>query len=71
MLPLWHAAVERLAGKAAEAGVHRLVRISPYDAQSRRHTAFAGVEVAPLVEDAVDVEIEGDEERWVRGTPPR
>jgi peptide chain release factor 2 len=46
---------------SAEKGVHRLVRISPYDAQSRRHTAFAGVEVAPLVEDAVDVEIEPDD----------
>src|SRR5215212_4726904 len=46
---------------SAEKGVHRLVRISPYDAQSRRHTAFAGVEVAPLVEDAVDVEIDPDE----------
>src|ERR687897_1081944 len=46
---------------SAEKGVHRLVRISPYDAQSRRHTAFAGVEVAPLVEDTVDVEIEPDE----------
>jgi peptide chain release factor 2 len=41
--------------------VHRLVRISPFDAQSRRHTAFAGVEVAPLVEDAVDVEIDPED----------
>jgi peptide chain release factor 2 len=46
---------------SAEKGVHRLVRISPFDAQSRRHTAFAGVEVAPLVENAVDVEIEPDD----------
>jgi peptide chain release factor 2 len=46
---------------SAEKGVHRLVRISPYDAQSRRHTAFAGAEVAPLVEDAVEVEIEPDD----------
>src|SRR6187397_1994673 len=46
---------------SAEKGVHRLVRISPFDSQSRRHTAFAGVEVAPLVEDAVDVEIEPDD----------
>ena len=45
----------------AEKGVHRLVRISPYDAQSRRHTAFAGLEVAPLVEDTVEVEIEPDD----------
>src|SRR5215218_9262904 len=46
---------------SAEKGVHRLVRISPFDAQSRRHTAFAGVEVAPLVEDALQVEIEPDD----------
>ena len=46
---------------SAEKGVHRLVRISPFDAQSRRHTAFAGVEVAPLVEDAVEVEVEPDD----------
>jgi peptide chain release factor 2 len=46
---------------SAEKGVHRLVRISPFDAQSRRHTAFAGVEVAPLVEDAVEVQIDPDD----------
>jgi peptide chain release factor 2 len=45
---------------SAEKGVHRLVRISPFDSQSRRHTAFAGVEVAPLVEDSVEVEIDPD-----------
>jgi peptide chain release factor 2 len=46
---------------SAEKGVHRLVRISPFDAQSRRHTAFALVEVSPLVDDVTDVEIdEGD-----------
>jgi peptide chain release factor 2 len=43
---------------SAEKGVHRLVRISPFDASSRRHTAFALVEVAPLVEDAVEVDID-------------
>lgn len=43
---------------SAEKGVHRLVRISPFDASSRRHTAFALVEVGPLVEGAVEVEIE-------------
>ena len=43
---------------SAEKGVHRLVRISPFDASSRRHTAFAQVEVSPLVEEAVDVEID-------------
>jgi peptide chain release factor 2 len=46
---------------SAEKGVHRLVRISPFDQAARRHTAFAGVEVAPLVEDDVDVEIEPED----------
>jgi peptide chain release factor 2 len=41
----------------AETGVHRLVRISPFDAQARRHTAFAAVEVTPELEDDVDIEI--------------
>jgi peptide chain release factor 2 len=45
----------------AEAGVHRLVRISPFDAQSRRHTSFASVFVYPLVDDDIEIEIdEGD-----------
>jgi len=41
--------------------VHRLVRISPFDSASRRHTAFAGLEVAPFVEAGVDIEIEPDD----------
>ena len=41
----------------AERGVHRLVRISPYDAQKRRHTSFASVFVYPQVEEGDDVEI--------------
>ncbi len=45
----------------AEAGVHRLVRISPFDAQARRHTSFASVFVYPEVEDDIEVDIdEGD-----------
>ncbi|MBW3533716.1 MAG: peptide chain release factor 2 [Gemmatimonadetes bacterium] len=45
----------------AEKGVHRLVRISPFDAQSRRHTSFASVFVYPMVEDDIEIEIdEGD-----------
>ena len=48
---------------AAERGVHRLVRISPFDAQSRRHTAFAQVDVGPLVDDAVEIEIDEDDLR--------
>jgi peptide chain release factor 2 len=43
---------------AAERGVHRLVRISPFDAQSRRHTAFAQLDVAPLVTGDVEVELD-------------
>lgn len=41
----------------AETGVHRLVRISPFDAQARRHTAFASVDVTPAIEDAGEIEI--------------
>lgn len=45
----------------AERGVHRLVRLSPFDSAHRRHTSFAGVEVAPVVEDTGDVEINEDD----------
>ena len=41
----------------SEIGVHRLVRISPFDANKRRHTSFASVDVIPEVEDDIDVEI--------------
>ena len=41
-----------------EEGVHRLVRISPFDAQSRRHTAFASVSVVPELDDSIEVEID-------------
>jgi peptide chain release factor 2 len=46
---------------SAEKGVHRLVRISPFDSASRRHTAFAGLEVAPLIDGDVSIEIEPDD----------
>jgi peptide chain release factor 2 len=46
---------------SAEKGVHRLVRLSPFDSANRRQTSFAGVEVAPVVEEAGDVEIEDDD----------
>jgi peptide chain release factor 2 len=42
----------------AEKGVHRLVRISPYDAQSRRHTSFASVFVYPVIDDTIEITIE-------------
>jgi peptide chain release factor 2 len=41
----------------AEAGIHRLVRISPFDSNSRRHTSFASVFVYPSVSDEIDIEI--------------
>jgi len=40
-----------------EAGVHRLVRISPFDAAARRQTSFASVWVYPVVDDSIDIEI--------------
>jgi peptide chain release factor 2 len=43
---------------SAERGVHRLVRISPFDASSRRHTSFASVAVAPVIDGSVEVEID-------------
>jgi peptide chain release factor 2 len=43
---------------AAERGVHRLVRISPFDSSARRHTSFAQLDVGPLVDEGVDVEID-------------
>ena len=46
---------------ASEKGVHRLVRLSPFDAAHRRQTSFAGVEVSPVVDDIGDVEIEDDD----------
>jgi len=41
----------------AETGVHRLVRISPFDAQARRHTSFASIFVYPVVDDTINVEV--------------
>jgi len=40
-----------------ESGVHRLVRISPYDSQARRHTSFASVWVYPVIDDRIDIEV--------------
>ncbi len=41
-----------------ENGVHRLVRISPFDSGARRHTSFASVSISPVIEDDVDIEVE-------------
>jgi len=46
-----------------ERGVHRLVRISPFDSNKRRHTSFAGVDVVPLIEDSGELEIKDEELR--------
>jgi peptide chain release factor 2 len=46
-----------------EAGVHRLVRISPFDSQKRRHTSFASVSVAPEVDDSITIDIRDDDLR--------
>ncbi len=41
----------------AESGVHRLVRISPFDSNARRHTSFASVHVYPLVDDSIEIDV--------------
>jgi peptide chain release factor 2 len=48
---------------SAEVGVHRLVRISPFDSQARRHTSFASVDCLPEIEDAGEIEIDEEELR--------
>ncbi len=45
----------------SEKGVHRLVRLSPFDSANRRQTSFAGVEVSPVVQETADVQIEDDD----------
>ncbi len=62
-------AVLRIEGENAygymksEAGVHRLVRVSPFDASGRRHTSFASLDVMPEVDDTVEVEIRPEDLR--------
>jgi peptide chain release factor 2 len=48
---------------SCETGVHRLVRISPFDSQNRRHTSFAAVDCVPEFEDDIDIEINDDDIR--------
>lgn len=47
----------------SEAGVHRLVRISPFDSQARRQTSFAAVDVLPEIDDSIEIEIKPDDLR--------
>ena len=47
----------------AEAGIHRLVRISPFDSSGRRHTSFASVYVSPVIDDTIEVDIKMEEVR--------
>jgi len=47
----------------SEKGIHRLVRISPFDSAKRRHTSFASVDVIPLFEDEIDIEINKEDLR--------
>src|SRR6266511_2140322 len=46
-----------------ESGVHRLVRISPFDSNARRHTSFASIDVYPVVDDRIVIDIDEDEVR--------
>jgi peptide chain release factor 2 len=48
----------------AESGVHRLVRISPFDSNARRHTSFASVFVYPLIDDTIDIEVNPADVEW-------
>ena len=68
-------AVIKVSGESAygwlktESGVHRLVRISPFDAGARRHTSFASVWVFPVVDETIDIEIvrQGSQNRHIPG----
>src|SRR3954451_4669211 len=48
----------------AESGVHRLVRISPFDSNARRHTSFASVYVYPLIDDTIEIEVNPSDVEW-------
>jgi len=47
----------------SEKGVHRLVRISPFDANSKRHTSFASVDVSPIIDDKIEIELKPEDLR--------
>jgi peptide chain release factor 2 len=48
----------------SESGVHRLVRISPFDSNARRHTSFASVFVSPVVDDNIDINVNPSDLEW-------
>jgi len=48
----------------AESGVHRLVRISPFDSNARRHTSFASVYVYPLIDDSIEINVSPADVEW-------
>ena len=48
----------------AENGVHRLVRISPFDSNARRHTSFASIYVYPLIDDTIDIQVNPGDIEW-------
>jgi peptide chain release factor 2 len=48
----------------AESGVHRLVRISPFDSNARRHTSFASIYVYPLIDDTIDIKVNPADVEW-------
>ncbi len=48
----------------AESGVHRLVRISPFDSNARRHTSFASVYAYPLIDDTIDIKVNPADVEW-------
>jgi len=47
----------------SERGIHRLVRISPYDAQARRHTSFAAIDVIPEIDDTIEIDVKDEDLR--------
>jgi peptide chain release factor 2 len=48
----------------AESGVHRLVRISPFDSNARRHTSFASIYVYPLIDDTIQIDVNPSDVEW-------
>ena len=48
----------------AESGVHRLVRISPFDSNARRHTSFASIHVYPLIDDSIEIAVNPADVEW-------